>query len=114
MKIKKFNSVWKGSYNQVAPVITSQLVYSVSNLSVPIDFRNDTRKKLFSFLWKNKKDKIKKVCLYQDYAKGGIRMRNLDLTLNALRLAWLPRLLNPAKQNCKLISDHFFSKTGES
>ena len=37
----------------------SQLVYSASNLNVPIDFINDTWKKLFSFLWKNKKDKIK-------------------------------------------------------
>ena len=29
-------------------------------------------------------------CLYQDYGKGGIRMPNLDLMLEALRLAWLP------------------------
>ena len=45
----------------------SQLVYSASNLNtVQINFINDTRKKLFSFLWKNKKDKIQREYLYQD------------------------------------------------
>ena len=37
-------------------------------------------------------------------------MPNLDLLLEALRLVWLPRLLNPAKQNRKSIPDHFFRK----
>ena len=35
-------------------------------------------------------------------------MPNLDLTLKALRLAWLPKLLNPAKQNWKSIPHYFF------
>ena len=90
----------------------SQLVYSASNLNVPIDFTNDTQKKLFSFLWNKKKDKIERECVYQDYEKGGIRMPDLDLVLKALRLAWLPRLLNPVKQNWKSIPDHFFGKLG--
>ena len=40
-------------------------------------------------------------------------MPNLDLMLKALRLAWLPRLLNPAKQDWKSIPDHFFRKLGD-
>ena len=36
---------------------TEHLVYSASNLNLPIVFINDTRKKLFC--WKNKKDKSK-------------------------------------------------------
>ena len=88
----------------------SQLVYSASNLNVPIDFINDTRKKLFSFLWKNKKDKIKRECLYQDYGKGGIRMPNLDLMLKALRLAWLPRLLKVFRYNFSEAIPIFFNR----
>ena len=30
----------------------------------------------------------------------------------ALRLAWLPKLLNPVKQNWKSIPDQFFRKLG--
>ena len=65
----------------------SQPVYSASNLNVPIDFTNDTQKKLFSFLWKKKKDKMKRECVYQVNEKGVIRMPNIDLVLKALRLA---------------------------
>ena len=39
-------------------------------------------------------------------------MPNLDLVLKALRLAWLPRLLNPVKRNWKFIPDNFFQKLG--
>ena len=88
----------------------SQLVYSASDLNVPIDFINDNRKKLFSFLWKNKKDKIKRECLYQDYGKGGIRMPNLDLMLKALRLAWLPRLLKVFRYNFSEAIPIFFNR----
>ena len=90
LEIKKFSSVWKGSYKIIKSLGLSQLVYSASNLNVPIDFINGTWTKLLSFLWRNKKDKIKRECLYQDYGKGGICMPNLDLILKALRLAWLP------------------------
>ena len=30
--------------------------------------------KLFRFLWKNKRAKIKHVSVYQDYCEGGLRM----------------------------------------
>ena len=88
----------------------SQLVCSASNLNVPIDLINDTRKKLFSFLWKNKKDKIKRECLYQDYGKGGISMPNLNLMLKALRLAWLPRLLEVFRYNFSEAIPIFFNR----
>jgi hypothetical protein len=53
---------------------TSQLVYSASNLNVPQETIPIIKTKLFRFLWKNKKDKIKREGLYQDRDKGGIRM----------------------------------------
>ena len=47
------------------------------------------------FLWKNKRDKIKRVGLYQDYDEGGLRMPDLECMIKALRMAWtVPRLLN--------------------
>ena len=81
MEIKKLTLF--GKVLTIKSLGLSQLVHSASNLNVPIDFINDTRKKLFSFLWKNKKDKIKRECLYQDYGKGGKFMPNLDLMLKA-------------------------------
>ena len=38
----------------------SQLIYSASNLNVPHEITSIIKSKLFKFLWKNKKDKIKR------------------------------------------------------
>ena len=52
----------------------SQLVYSASTLNVPEEIKSVLKTKLFSYLWNNKKDKIKREGLYQDINKGGLHM----------------------------------------
>ena len=52
----------------------SQLVYAAqaSLLSVPNAVIKIVQTELFSFLWKNKKDKIKRAVIYQPLAEGGL------------------------------------------
>ena len=38
-------------------------------------------------------------------------MTDVDIMIKALRLAWIPRLLNPVSLNWKSIPDYFFQKT---
>ena len=71
----------------------SQIIYSASNLDVPVGTVGTLKKRLFNFIWRNKKDKIKRTGLYQNLDKGGIGMVDVDLMFKALRLAWIPRLL---------------------
>ena len=78
----------------------SQIVYAASNVNVPIEIKQTIKSKLFKFLWNNKNDKIKRESIYQDNDKGGIRMTDVDLMVKGLRLAWVPRLLNPDSGNC--------------
>ena len=56
----------------------SSLIYSASNINVPNDIAGNVKRRLFSFLWKNKRDKIKREGLYQDYDKGGLRMTDIE------------------------------------
>ena len=53
----------------------SQLVYSASNLVVTQGIAETVRTKSFKFLWRNKKDKIKRSGLYQEPDRGGIRVQ---------------------------------------
>jgi len=48
----------------------SQLVYIASMLSVPTSIIKDVQTVLFSFSWKNKKDKMKRMVMYQPPAEG--------------------------------------------
>ena len=86
----------------------SQIVYAASNVNVPNEVIYTIKTKLFSFLWNNKKDKIKRESIYQEYDKGGIRMTDVEIMIKALRLAWIPRLLNPVSLNWKSVPDNFF------
>ena len=65
----------------------------LANLSVPNEIIPNVKKRLFNFIWKNKRDKIKRESLYQGISAGGIRMVNFEVMIKALRLAWIPRLL---------------------
>ena len=90
----------------------SNLIYSISNTNVPKEIVSTVKDKMFRFLWKNKKDKIKRTSLYQDFSNGGLRMVDIELTIRSLRLAWIQRLIFGNKGNWKNVPDHFFKKHG--
>ena len=76
----------------------SKLIYSASNLVVPDGIAGTANTKSFKFLWKNKKDKIKRAGLYQDPDKGGLGMTDINIMFKALRLAWIARLGHRGKK----------------
>ena len=91
----------------------SQLIYSASILNVPEEVARTTLKtKLFSFLWKSKRDKIKRTGLYQDLERGGIRMVDIDTRFKALKLAGILRLLIPGNQSWKTVPDYYLRQFG--
>jgi len=90
----------------------SQIIYSASNLDVPVGTVGTLKKKLFNFIWRNKKDKIKRTGLYQDLDKGGIGIVDVDLMFKALRLAWIPRLMTARNRNWCTIVCLFVFKLG--
>ena len=63
-------------------------------LTVPESVVKTVQENLFAFLWKNRKDKIKRVVMYQTVEKGGINFANFCTVIKALRLAWIGRLLS--------------------
>ena len=52
----------------------SSLIYSASNINVPKDIISNVKGRLLRFIWKNKRDKIRREGLYQDYDKNGLRV----------------------------------------
>ena len=84
LKIRKMETnldIWRarnltlfGKVMIIKPLGLSQLVYSALTLNVPEEITPILKTKLFSYLWNNKKDKIKREGLYQDIHKGGLRM----------------------------------------
>ena len=122
LKLRKLQTkldMWKardstlfGSVMFIKSLGLAQLIYSIFNLNEPDEIIPNVKKRLFNFIWKNKRDKIKRESLYQDLTAGGIRMVNFDVIIKALRLAWIPRLLSTETLNWKTIPDRLFKKCG--
>lgn len=90
----------------------SKLVYTASMLTVLEEVIRKVQEKLFTFLWKNKKDKIKREVLFQKPSKGGLNFPNFKTTAKALRLSWIIRLLNNSNDAWKAIPNAFFNRYG--
>ena len=54
---------------------------------------------LFSFLWKNKKDKIQRNVVCQPLENGGLNFINFEIRVISLRLAWIARLISNSDDN---------------
>ena len=54
----------------------SRLIYAASMLTVPEPVIQKTQGELFAFLWRNKKDKIKRQIIYQPVSDRGLNFMN--------------------------------------
>ena len=86
----------------------SQLVYVASMLTVPESVIKTVQENLFAFLWKNRKDKIKRMVMYQPVAKGGINFVNFYMVVKSLPLAWIGRLLGESDDKWKTFPNYYF------
>ena len=90
----------------------SQLIYAASMLSVPETVIQQTQSKLFAFLWKNKRDKIKWQVLFRPLSKGELSFPCFRTVIKALRLSWISRLLNKTHDTWTAIPNYYFDKHG--
>ena len=68
----------------------SSLVYLAFNIDVPTDVVDNVKRRLFRFLWRHKRDRIKRAGVYQDCDNGGLRtvdvetmIKNITFGLNS-------------------------------
>ena len=59
----------------------SQLIYTASLMTVPDAVTRAAQSLLFSFLWKNKKDKIKRNVVCQPLENGGLNLINFEILM---------------------------------
>jgi len=90
----------------------SQLIYTASMISVSDKAINTVQSHPFSFLWKNKKDKIKRNVAFQPLSEGGLNFINFRVMVKCLRLAWISRLLSNSNDNWTAIPNFYFEKYG--
>ena len=109
MAFKRSHDIWQVFIGESLRYIT---VNAASMLTVPESIIKTVQENPFAFLWKNRKDKIKRVLMYQPVEKGGINFVNFHTVIKSLRLAWIGRLLDTSDDKWKAIPNYYFRKHG--
>ena len=60
----------------------------------------------FSFIWGHKTDRIKRYIITRDYSQGSLRMVNIKLFIQSLKLSWIRRLIFEKKEWKHFIEMH--------
>ena len=78
-------------------------------LSVPETVVKTVQDRIFNFLWKNKKDKVKRAVMYQLFSHGGVNFPNVHTVVKSLRLSWLGRFLNCTNETWQAIPNSYLT-----
>jgi len=71
-----------------------KLVHLFSSLpNPPKEVLRNLQSLCFNFIWKNT-EKIKRTVLYNDYENGGLKVPNIEVFCDSLKICWIKQLLN--------------------
>jgi hypothetical protein len=94
-------------------LILPNITFIGSCTIIPKEYIQTFKNILYEFLWKGKKDPVKRSVLSNDYLEGGLKMTNIDTYIKALQIKWILRLLENSNENWKIIPQKYFEKIGE-
>ena len=117
-KIKKLLNLWSsrglslyGKVTVIKSLVIPKFVYICSLMPVADEFVKELNRLVYKFLW-NGTDKATRLSTINDYAKGGLKMIDLDCMIKSLRLAWLQRIYNVTEGPWKWYLSHLLAKFG--
>ncbi len=104
-KIKSLLNIWSrrkltifGKITIIKQLAIPKILYPASVLSVPEGFVDKIKKLFYSFIWGNK-EHVKRSILNNSVDKGGVKMVDIEVLLNAVKAVWVYRLIKSTPQD---------------
>ena len=108
-KLRKLLNMWsqrklslKGKVAVLRSLALPQILYVASSLYVPDWVIHEVDNIFFSFLWSNKKVHVKKECVINEIAKGGLKMPLFSGMLRGIKCSWIKRLVSCDRKHALL------------
>ena len=99
-EVQKSINLWKlrglslfGKVTIIKYFLIPKLLYVSSIVETPPKIIKQMEKMIYKFLWKGP-DKVTWLSVINTLKNGGLNLTDLDLHIKALRLPWIPRLLD--------------------
>ena len=121
-EVQKTINLWKlrglslfGKVTIIKSFLIPKLLYVSSIIETPPEIIKQMEKMIYKFLWKGP-DKVTRLSVINTLKNGALNLTDLELHIKALRLSWIPRLLDEKegpwicylKYNLKNTEDAFF------
>ena len=117
-KFQKLLDCWRlrdltlfGKVLIIKTLAVSQLVFSATCCPVRDETKKQIVKLMYQFLW-HKRDRIKRAALICDFNEGGIRMIDIDSFFDALKAAWITRIIKSTGESWSILPKYYYSKLG--
>jgi hypothetical protein len=115
-KIENLLKIWrqrdlslKGKVTVLKSLALSQLVYPLSVLAAPKWVLKDSSKLFYKFLWNDKNDKISRNTIEKNISDGGLKMINIEVLTESLRLRSLRHVINNLNSKWSHIPQLYFT-----
>jgi len=82
-----------GKVTIIKSFLIPKLLYVSSITETPPEVIKQMEKMVFKFLWKGP-DKVTRLSVINTLDKGGLNLTDFESYIKALRLSWIPRLLD--------------------
>ena len=92
----------------------AKMTYVSLCLTIPEKVIKEIDMRIFRFLW-GKRDRIKRESIINEIEKGGLKMIDIRVHFNAIKAAWVPRIVNaPHDHMWSLLPKQYFSTFGNN
>ena len=119
--IKKSINLWNwrnltllGRIQIIKTYAMPKFMFRAAQIPLTKDIIKEINTVLFQFVWRGRKDKIKRLSLIGDYKDGGLRMPHVESLIKAQRIICLKKYLDGNKSTWKLFLDHYLRDYGGS
>ena len=99
-EVQKMINLWKlrglslfGKVTIIKSFLIPKLLYVSSIIETPPEIIKQMERMIYKFLWKGP-DKVTRLSVINTLENGGLNLTDLELHIKALRLSWIPRLLD--------------------
>ena len=111
----KRNLTMLGKITLVKSLILPNITYVASVTEIDKEYLAKFKKIIYSFIWNNKSEKVKRDIISKNYHAGGLKMINIDKYLEAINISWVKKLIEneDLSPNWKVLPRFYFDKFGQ-
>jgi hypothetical protein len=106
------NLTMQGRSQIIKTFIISQFLYTTSSITIPLKYIKEINSLIFKFIWKSKREKIKRLVLQKDKGCGGLNVPNFASMVEASRISWLNKYISGTNHVWKTLFEAFLQMAG--